>query len=174
MRHILLPRAMAGSSCCMIQPPATAQLIAPASCPLGLHARLLCTAAGAITLAAVAAAADINLSPAARAQEKPQPRNFCFPFGRFRMWTRTATSGILPRHACSAPCRGTAPMRDLAVAGRCRACLNQPNRSSSPQCVLVTQKSRAQRTKACGYVDNARALPTSPQAQQKWQQDSIW
>src|SRR3954453_10527614 len=78
----------------------------------------------------------------------------------------------MPRHACSAPCRGTAPMRDLAVAGRWRACPNQPDRLSSPQCVVVTQKSRAQRAKACGYVDNARALPTSPQAQQKLQQDS--
>src|ERR1700684_1989677 len=32
------------------------------------------------------------------------------------MWTRTATSGILPRHTCSARCRGTASIRDLAVA----------------------------------------------------------
>ena len=170
MRHILLPHAMAGSSRCMIQPAAAAQLIAPAGCPLSLHARLLCTAPGAITLATVAAATDINLSPAARAQEKPQLRDL--RSRRLRMWTCVATSGIMPRHACSAPCRGTAPMRDLAVAGRCRACPNQPDRSSSPQCVLVTQKSRAQRAKACGYVDNARALPTSPQAQQKLQQDS--
>src|SRR6516162_2381756 len=32
------------------------------------------------------------------------------------MWTRTATNGILPRHTCSARCRGTASIRDLAVA----------------------------------------------------------
>src|SRR3974390_3050026 len=32
------------------------------------------------------------------------------------MWTRTATNGILPRHTCSARCRGTASIQDLAVA----------------------------------------------------------
>src|SRR6516165_12180542 len=35
---------------------------------------------------------------------------------RLSMWTRTATNGILPRHTCSARCRGTASIRDLAVA----------------------------------------------------------
>jgi hypothetical protein len=171
MRHDLLSCAMTGRSRCMVQPPATAQLIASASRPLSQRSRLLCTAAGTINLAAVAAAANKHLSPAARAQEKPQRRGL--RSARFRIWTQTATSGILPRHACSARCRGTAPMRDLAVAGRCRACLNQTNRSSRRQCERATPKSRAQRATACGYVDNARALPTYPQAQQQTQQASI-
>jgi hypothetical protein len=162
MRHDLLSCAMAGSSRRMVQAPAAAQLIAPAGRLLGLHARLLCTAAGAITLATVAAATDINLSPAARAQEKPQLRDL--RSRRFRMWTCVATSGIMPRHACSARCRGTAPMRDLAVAGRRCACLNQPNRSSPQQCALATPKSRATREGLwiCGQRKSVAHIPTGP------------
>jgi len=114
MRHDLLSCAIAARSRCMLQPPAIARLIAPPGRPLSIVPRLLCTAAGAVNLTIVAVAADKNSSPAAHAHEKPQRRGL--RSGRFRMWTQTATSGIMPRHACSARCRGTASIRDLAVA----------------------------------------------------------
>jgi len=61
----------------------------------------------------------------------------------------------------------------LGSCGRRRACLNQLDRSSRPNCALATPQSRAQRATACGYVDNAKALPTYPQTQQQRQPASI-
>jgi hypothetical protein len=57
---------------------------------------------------------------------------------------------------------------------RSAPCLSQSTQQvARTQCVLATPKSRARRAMACGYVDNARALPTYPQAQQQPQPASI-
>jgi hypothetical protein len=164
MRHDLLLCTIAAGACCMMHAPATARLIAPAGRPLSMLARFLCTGAGAINLAVVAVAADQHLSPAAHAQKKP--RCCCVRPARCRMWTRSATSGIIPGHACFAPCGGTAPNETWPL--RSAPCLSaQPDRSSRRQ---VCTRRAAKRATACEYVDNARALPTSPQAQPHKQQ----
>jgi hypothetical protein len=102
MRHVLLPRAIAAGTRCMVHAPAAARLIASASGALRLAPRVSCTTASTVDLTAVAAAADQHLSPAAHAHKQPprcfQPRAFA------RAWTTSAMSGIVPRHACSARC----------------------------------------------------------------------
>ena len=52
-------------------------------------------------LAAITVAADQHLSLAAHAQKHPGRRR---RRGQQRTWTRSAMTGILPRHACSARC----------------------------------------------------------------------
>ena len=102
MRHVLLPGAPAASTGRMIHPTAAARLVAPAGGALSLMPSLPRTAAGTVNLAAIAAAADQYLRLAASAQEQPGR-----PFRRLRRaaaWTPSATGGIMPRHACSAPC----------------------------------------------------------------------
>jgi len=69
----------------------------------------------------------------------------------------------MPRHACSARC-GARRRSGLGGLGRRRAC--QSGRLSPRHCVLDTRRHAAGRAHACGYVDNARALSTYPQAQQ--------
>src|SRR5450631_2625686 len=102
MRHVLLSGAPAASTRRMVHPTAAARLVAPARGALSLTPGLPRTAAGTVNLAAVAAAADQYLRLAASAQEQPGRR-----FRRLRRaaaWTPSATGGIMPRHACSAPC----------------------------------------------------------------------
>src|SRR4051812_32488616 len=98
MRHDLLSCAIAAGARRMIHAPAEGLLIALAGRPLGLLARFSCTGAGTINLATVAAVADKHLIPATRAQK--EPRCCCVCPARCRMWTRSATSGIIPGHAC--------------------------------------------------------------------------
>jgi hypothetical protein len=100
MRHVLLLGAPATGTRRMVHPPAAARLVAPAGGALRVLPRLLCTAARTVDLAAVAAAADQHLSLAARAHKQPR----CLRLGQCRTWTRAATGGILPRHACPARC----------------------------------------------------------------------
>jgi len=76
-------------------------LIAPPSRALGVASRRLCTTLCAVNLAAITVAADKNLSLAARAQKQPASRR---RRRQQRTWTRSAMTGILPRHACSARC----------------------------------------------------------------------
>src|SRR5271165_3954649 len=102
MRHVLLPGAPAAGTRRMVHPTAAARLVAAAGGALSLMPGLPRTATGTIDLAAVAAAADEDLRPAASAQKQPAR-----PFRRLRRaaaWTPSATGEIMPRHACSAPC----------------------------------------------------------------------
>ena len=71
MRHVLLPGAPATRPYRMGQPTATARLVALTGRAPGVISRHLCTAAGAIDLAAVAATADQHLSAATRTHEQP-------------------------------------------------------------------------------------------------------
>src|SRR5204862_7689042 len=98
MRHVVLSGAIATGPRRMVHPTAAAGLIAPPGRTLGVAPRRLCTALCAGHLAAVTAAADKNLSLAARAQKQPASRRRRQP----RTGTRSAMTGLLPRHACSA------------------------------------------------------------------------
>ena len=100
MRHVVLSGAIATGPRRMVHPTAPAGLIAPPRRALGVAPRRLCTALCAVNLAAITVAADKNLSLAARAQKQPASRRR----RQHRTWTRSATTGILPRHACSARC----------------------------------------------------------------------
>jgi hypothetical protein len=170
MRHVLLSGAPAASTRRMVHPTAAARLVAPAGGALSLMPGLPRTATGTVNLAAVAAAADEYLRPAASAQEQPGR-----PFRRLRRaaaagaaaWTPSATGGIMPRHACSAPCG--ARRRTRAWQFRSAPCL-PIGRLSSRHCALEARRKRCDR--ACGAgrpVDmwtTQRALLTYPQAQQ--------
>ena len=157
MRHVLLPGAPATRPYRVGQPTATARLVALAGRVPGVISRLLRTAAGAVDLAAVAVAADQHLSAAARTHEQPSRRRPA------RTWTTSAILGIMPRHACSARC-GARRRAGLGGLGRRRA--RQSGRLSPRHCALDARRHAAGRAHACGHVDNARALPTCPQAQQ--------
>ena len=118
----------------MVHSTAAARLVAPAGGALSLMPDLPRTAAGTVNLAAVAAAADEYLRPAASAQEQPGR-----PFRRLRRaaaWTPSATGGIMPRHACSAPCG--ARRRTRAWQFRSAPCL-PIGRLSSRHCALDTR-----------------------------------
>ena len=163
MRHVLLPGTPATATRRMGQATAPACLIALAGRPLGLVPRFLRAAAGAVNLAAVATAADQHLDPAASTQEQAG-RPF-HPIGLRRAWTASAASGILPQHVCSAPCG--ARRRTRAWRFRSAPCLPSDRSSSAPLCARHRPRRcdrRRRRGPACGYVDNARALPTHPQA----------
>jgi hypothetical protein len=100
MRHVVLSGAIATGPRRMVHPTAPAGLVAPPGRALGVAPRRLCTALCAVNLAAITVAADENLSLAARAQKQPASRRR----RQQRTWTRSAMTGILPRHACSARC----------------------------------------------------------------------
>src|SRR5580692_384477 len=100
MRHVLLPGATATGTRRMVHATAAGRLVALAGGALGLMSGILCTAAGAVNLAAVAAAADEHHGLAASAKE--QTARGCLRLSFAQAWTTSATGGILPRHACSA------------------------------------------------------------------------
>ena len=160
MRHVLLSGAPAASTRRMVHPTAAARLVAPARGALSLTPGLPRTAAGTVNLAAVAAAADEYLRLAASAQEQPGR-----PFRRLRRaaaWTPSATGGIMPRHACSAPCG--ARRRFGTWRFRSAPCLPIWQVVNAQLCARSTS-SHLRCTPTCGYVDNASALPTDPQDQ---------
>jgi len=129
----------------MVHPTATARLVAPAGGTLSPMPGLSRTAAGTINLSAVAAAADEHLRPAASAQEQPGR-----PFRHLRRvaaWTPSATGGIMPRHACSAPCG--ARRRTRAWQFRSAPCL-PIGRLSSHHCALDTRHSARDRARGAG------------------------
>jgi len=101
MRHVVLSGAIATGPRRMVHPTAAAGLVAPPGRALGVAPRRLCTALCAVNLAAITVAADQHLSLAAHAQKQPGRRRRRW---QQRTWTRSAMTGILPRHACSARC----------------------------------------------------------------------
>jgi|SRR5580704_4863479 hypothetical protein len=113
MRHVVLPGAPATGPYRMGQAPAAARLVAPTGGTLGVISGLLRTAAGTIDLTAVAAAANKHLRPTTDTHEQSGRR--LYRRGLAYAWTTTALLGIMPRHACSARCGGTASIRNLAV-----------------------------------------------------------
>src|SRR5215831_8239564 len=115
MRHVLLPRAPTTGPRRMRQATATAGLVAPTGGTLGVRAGLLCTAAGAIDLTVVAAAANQHLHLTADTHEQPGRRWLAVT------WTTSALPEIMPRHACLARC-GARRRSGLGGLGRRRAC----------------------------------------------------
>jgi hypothetical protein len=90
-------------------------------------------------------------------RRRHQPR-WCFQRCAFcRAWTMTVMSGIVPQHACSGTMWGTASIRTWRFRSAPRlpilAAVTTP---------FVPLNSRRD-SLGCGYVDNARALPTYPQ-----------
>ena len=160
MRHVLLSGAPAASTRRMVHPTAAARLVAPAGGTLSLTPGLSRTAAGTVNLAAVAAAADEYLRLAASAQEQPGR-----PFRRRRAaaWTPSATGGIMPRHACSAPCG--ARRRTRAWQFRSAPCL-PIGKLSSRHCALDNRRSAATERAAqaglwiCGQRKRVAHIPT--------------
>ena len=172
MRHVLFPGAPATSPHRMGQAPTAARLIAPTGGTLGVISGLLRTAAGTIDLTAVAAAANKHLSPTTDTHEQPGRRRH-----RRRLahaWTTIVMLGIMPRHACSARCG--ARRRFGTWRFRSAPCLPIWQVAVAPLCPrggAAALRSRLRRARACGYVDNARALPTDPQGPNKQQPASI-
>ena len=168
MRHVLLPGAPATRPCRVGQPTATARLVALTGRAPGVISRHLCTSAGAIDLAAIAAAADQHLSAATRTHEQPGWR---FHQRRLaRTWTASAMLGIMPQHACSARC-GARRRSGLGGLGRRRACQSAgchraSLRPSTPSCCAA----RA-RLWICGQRKSVAHIPTGPRINNKHQFD---
>ena len=156
---VVLPGAPATGPYRMGQTPAAARLVAPTGGTLGVISGLLRTAAGTIDLTTVAAAANKHLRSTTDTHEQPSRRHRREPA---HAWTPIAMLGIMPRHTCSARCGArrrfgtwrfrSAPCTPIWRVVNAQLCA----RSTSPH---------LPRTPTCGYVDNARALPTDPQDQ---------
>jgi hypothetical protein len=142
MRHVLLSGAIATSPRRMVQSTAAAGLVAPASRALGGVPRRLCTTLCAVNLAAIAVTADQHLSLAAHAQKQSGSRR---RRGQQHTWTRSAMTGILPRHACSARC------------GARRRSETWPLRSAPCRPSPIRQVLTARRAGCAGPQSSARA-----------------
>ena len=160
MRHVVLPGAPATGPYRMGQAPTAARLVAPTGGTLGVISGLLRTAAGTIDLTAVAAAANKHLRSTTDTHEQPARRRH--RRGLAHAWTTIAMLGIMPRHACSARCG--ARRRFGTWRFRSASCLPIRQVVNAKLCARSTS-SHLRRTPACGYVDNASALPTDPQDQ---------
>jgi hypothetical protein len=160
MRHVVLPGAPATGPYRMGQAPTAARLVAPTGGTLGVISGLLRTAAGTIDLTAVAAAANKHLRSTTDTHEQPGRRRH--RRGLAHAWTTIAMLGIMPRHACSARCG--ARRRFGTWRFRSASCLPIRQVVNAKLCARSTS-SHLRRTPACGYVDNASALPTDPQDQ---------
>ena len=162
MRHVVLPGAPATGPYRMGQAPAAARLVAPTGGTLGVISGLLRTAAGTIDLTAVAAAANKHLRSTTDTNEQPGRR--LHPRGLAHAWTTITMLGIMPRQACSARCG--ARRRSGTWRFRSASCLPIRQVVNAQLCARSTS-SHLRRTPACGYVDNASALPTDPQDQKQ-------
>src|SRR6516164_3084925 len=162
MRHVVLPGAPATGPHRMGQAPAAARLVAPTGGTLGVISGLLRTAAGTIDLTAVAAAANKHLRSTTDTNEQPGRR--LHPRGLAHAWTTITMLGIMPRQACSARCG--ARRRSGTWRFRSASCLPIRQVVNAQLCARSTS-SHLRRTPACGYVDNASALPTDPQDQKQ-------
>ena len=158
MRHVVLPGAPATGPYRMGQAPTAARLVAPTGGTLSVISGLLRTAAGTIDLTAVAAAANKHLRSTTDTHEQPGRHRR----GLAHAWTTIAMLGIMPRHACSARCG--ARRRFGTWRFRSASCLPIRQVVNAKLCARSTS-SHLRRTPACGYVDNASALPTDPQDQ---------
>ena len=87
------------------------------------------------------------------------------PPGQQRAWTRSAMTGILPRHACSARCG--ARRRSETWPLRSAPCRPRQSDRFLPRVEQAVQGRNPPRPQACGFVDNTKVLPTTPQAQQQ-------
>jgi hypothetical protein len=123
------------------------RLIASPSFPLPVAAGFLRAGSDAVDLAAVTSPTNKNLTSTASAQKHPA-RSFLHT-------CRTAGS------TCRKPALCFSQLQQSVL--RLRAC---PSLRFWPKHSCFLNVWRARQASACGYVDNARALPTYPQAQQ--------
>ena len=151
MRHVLLPGTPATRPSRVGQPSATARLVALSGRALGVISRLLRTAAGAVDLAAVTAAADQRLRAAARAHKQPGRRRSARTWSA-RTWTTSAMLGIMPPHACLGTVWGTASIRTWRF--RSAPCLPIRQFVTAPLCARCTPSCR--RTRACLWTCGQR------------------
>ena len=149
MRHVVLSGAIATGPLRMVHPTAAAGLVAPPGRALGVAPSRLCTALCAVNLATVAVAADQRLSLAAHAQKQSGSRR---RRGQQRTWTRSAMTGILPRHACSARCG--ARRRSETWPLRSAPCRPRQSDRFLPRVEQAAQGRNPPRPQACGFVDN--------------------
>jgi hypothetical protein len=148
IRHVSLSSTVAAISSGMHGTATRSCLIASPGFPLPVAAPFLRAGSDAVDLASIAPPTDKNLGAAARAQEHPAR---CF---------------IRARGTACASCRKPKldqVLQDL-VLQRCGP-FSSPDLADVLQ--LPQRPQSAARASACGYVDNARALPTYPQAQQQ-------
>jgi hypothetical protein len=148
IRHVSLSSTVAAISFGMHGTATRSCLIASPGFPLPVAAPFLRAGSDAVDLASIAPPTDKNLGAAARAQEHPAR---CF---------------IRARGTACASCRKPKldqVLQDL-VLQRCGP-FSSPDLADVLQ--LPQRPQSAARASACGYVDNARALPTYPQAQQQ-------
>jgi hypothetical protein len=103
MRHFFLLCAILPGSRGMVAATAVRRLIALAGGALRAAPGFSGAACGTIDLPTIATGADEHLSAAARAEKKARGCMSLFGFVT-ETWTKRATSGILPRHSCSARC----------------------------------------------------------------------
>ena len=153
MRHVVLSGAIATGPRRMVHPTAAAGLVAPPGRALGVAPSRLCTALCAVNLATVAVAADQHLSLAAHAQKQSGSRR---RRGQQRTWTRSAMTGILPRHACSARCG--ARRRSETWPLRSAPCRPRQSDRFLPRVEQAAQGRNPPRPQACGFVDNTKVL----------------
>ncbi len=159
MRHVLLSGAPVAGTRRMVEPTAAARLVAPARGALRVTPGFPRAAAGTVNLAAVATAADEHLDLAASAQKQPRR-----PFRRLRLagaWTPSATGGILPPHACSAPCG--ARRRTRTWRFRSAPCLPVWQVVIAPLCSrrAPTELAAQARLWICGQRKGVAHIPTS-------------
>jgi hypothetical protein len=162
MRHLVLSGAIATGPRRVVHPTAAAGLVAPPGRALGVAPRRLCTVLCAVNLAAITVAADQHLSLAAHAQKQPGRRR---RRGQQRTWTRSAMTGILPRHACSARCG--ARRRSETWPLRSAPCRPRHSGRFLPRAKQAAQ-GRNPPTRAslwiCGQHKNVAHKPTGPTA----------
>ena len=102
-----------------------------------------------------AVAADQHLSLAAHAQKQSGSRR---RRGQQRTSTRSAMTGILPRHACSARCG--ARRRSETWPLRSAPCRPRQSDRFLPRVEQAAQGRNPPRPQACGFVDNTKG-PTA-------------
>ncbi len=162
MRHVLLPGAPAAAPRRVVHAAAPARLIALAGIALGLLSGLPRTTAGTVNLSAVATAADEHLSPATHTQKQPAGRLL----RSSRVWTVSATGGMLPRHACSARCGA----RRRSQTWRFRSAPRLPSGRLSPRHCAPHQPPlcarRGHSLWICGQRKGVAHMPTGGSKQQ--------
>jgi hypothetical protein len=113
MRHDIFARPVTARPRRMLDPPATARLVAATGFPLRAAPRFLGATRRAVQVAPIAMTANQHLHAAALAQKEPGGRalgalNAIVPGmrrGSLMAWTRPNPGAIMPLHSCPARCR---------------------------------------------------------------------
>jgi hypothetical protein len=101
MRHVLSSDAVATGTLGMGEATVITLLVALTGLSPGEASSFPRTAASAVDLAAIAAAADHHPDAATGTQEEPAGRSRCTLGAAAKAWTTAPIGGIFPRHSCS-------------------------------------------------------------------------